>query len=242
MDKKYNGWTNYETWAVALWMDNDRLSYQYWREATREARSEAPGCKQVTNGIWDVDAAARFLIADWLKEDFGDKAPTSEPTVYSDLLQASLESVNWQEIAEHLLEETGGQTEPNPEQSDEPLVVVSTYSRAQALEDGVLVEVTETAKEAGIQFPAAVTAAVWAQYVEVPPGIECQDQDGRLWDILWMLRCAILGANGQKTDRVDFELFIRNDTGAPRPIKLKALCGPGDDAEPVVTVMLPHED
>lgn len=242
MDKKYNGWTNYETWAVALWMDNDHLRHQFWREAANEARSVAPGCKQVADGIWDADQAARFLLADWLKEDFDENAPTSEPTVYCDLLQASLESVAWQEIADHLLEDTEGHTEPNSEQSDEPSVVVSTYTRAQALKDGVLVEVTETAKEVGIKFPAAVTAAVWAQYVEVPSGVECQDKDGRLWDILWMLRCAILGANGQKSDRVDFELFVKNDAGAPRPVKLKALCGPGDDAESVITVMLPEED
>jgi len=26
-DTTYNGWTNYETWNVALWLDNDRYYY-----------------------------------------------------------------------------------------------------------------------------------------------------------------------------------------------------------------------
>lgn len=242
MDKKYNGWTNYETWAVALWMDNDALCHRYWREAAHEARSEAPKCQQVTDDIWTESQAARFLLADWIKEGISEKAPTSEPSVYTDLLQAALDSVEWQEIADHLLEDTKDETPPNPERSNEPFEIISTYTRAQALEDGVLVEVTETAKEAGIIFPTAVTAAVWAQYVEVPEGIEGQDKDGRLWDVLWMLRCAILGKNGRKSDRVDFELLVKNDVGEPRPVKLKSICGPGDDAEPVITIMLPGED
>ena len=28
MSQEYNGWTNYETWNVALWLDNDYESYQ----------------------------------------------------------------------------------------------------------------------------------------------------------------------------------------------------------------------
>ena len=242
MDKKHEGWTNYETWTVALWMNNDALSQRYWREAAGEARSEAPTCKQVADRIWTKDEAVRFLLADWIKEDIAGEAPTKEPSVYSDLLQAALDSVNWQEIADHLLEDTKDEAPPNPERSNEPFEIISTYTRAQALEDGILIDVTETAKEAGIVFPAAVTAAVWAKYVEVPQAVEGQDRAGRLWDILWMLRCAILAKNGQKSDRVDFELLVKNDVGEPRPVKLKSICGPGDDAQPVITIMLPDED
>lgn len=242
MDKKHEGWTNYETWAVALWMDNDALRHRYWREAAHEARSEAVDCKQVADGIWSVDEAGRYRLADWIKEDIAGEAPTKKPSVYSDLLHAALDAVNWQEIADHLFEDTKDETPPDPERSNEPFEIISAYTRAQALEDGVLLDITEMAKEAGIIFPAAVTAAVWAKYVEVPKGVEGQDKDGRLWDILWMLRCAILGKNGRKSDRVDFELLVKNDVGAPRPVKLKSICGPGDDAEPVITIMLPDED
>lgn len=70
--------------------------------------------------------------------------------------------------------------------------VISSYSRSQAIEDGYLVDVSETAREAGIRFPVALTRAVWDAYVEVPPKAEGQDEAGRLWDVLWMLRDGIM--------------------------------------------------
>jgi hypothetical protein len=74
--------------------------------------------------------------------------------------------------------------------------IISSYSRAQALEDGELVDVSETAREAGIRFPVAVTRALWAAYVEVPRGVSCQDETGRLWDVVSMLRFAIARSQG----------------------------------------------
>jgi hypothetical protein len=119
--------------------------------------------------------------------------------------------------------------------------VIDRYTRAQAIEDGVLVDVSPVAREAGIKFPVALTRAVWSQYVEVPPGVTCQDEKGRLWDILWMLR-----ANLKRGGSVLlYRLRVRNDNRYSRPaplVTLKALCGPGDDLEPVITIMLPNED
>jgi hypothetical protein len=121
--------------------------------------------------------------------------------------------------------------------------VISSYSRAQAIEDGVLVNVSATAEEAGIKFPVAMTSAVWGKYVEVPEGVKCQDEQGRLWDILWMFRCAAAKFNG---DTLLFKLYVRNHNRERLTsrdlVTLKAICGPGDDAEPVITIMLPDED
>jgi hypothetical protein len=120
--------------------------------------------------------------------------------------------------------------------------LIHRYTRADALRDGVLVDVTETAKEAGIKYPVALTRAVWEQYVKVPPGVVCQDEAGRLWDICWMLRCAIGRSSGRTI--LTFGLHVRNDNreGTPPLVRLKAVCGPGDDAEPVVTVTMLNED
>jgi hypothetical protein len=120
--------------------------------------------------------------------------------------------------------------------------VISVYTRAQALEDG-LVDVSEMAKEAGIKFPVALTAAVYGQYVEVPEGITGQDERGRLWDILWMFRCAAAKFDGST---LLFKLYVRNHTrerlGSRDLVTLKAVCGPGDTPDPVITIMLPEED
>lgn len=119
---------------------------------------------------------------------------------------------------------------------------IHRYSRADAIRDGVLIDVTAAAKEAGFRVPVALTAAVWAECVAVPPGVACQDEKGRLWDIVWMLRCAI--GRGRTGSEVRFGLHFRNDNreGTPPLVRLKAICGPGDGGEPVVTVMLPEED
>ena len=124
----------------------------------------------------------------------------------------------------------------------EEFELIHSYSRKQAIEDGVLVDVTETAKEAGIKYPTAVTSAVFEGYVAVPPGVEAQDERGRLWDLLWLLRVAISRHPETEGDTLLFTVFIRNDNTEPKPVKFKAIVHPGDDAEPVITVMLPDED
>lgn len=120
--------------------------------------------------------------------------------------------------------------------------LIHSYSRAQAIEDGVLIDVSDTAREAGFTFPVALTHAVHASYVEVPEGVPCQDPSGRLWDILWMLRHAIRSQPSSGPE-VKFQLLVQNTRkGPPRLVTLKSLCGPGDEGEPVITILLPDED
>ena len=121
--------------------------------------------------------------------------------------------------------------------------VIFTYSRAQAVADGFQVDVTTTAKEAGIRFPVFLTRTVFDTYVAVPEGVHSQDKAGRLWDIVWMLRFAI-GKAASGRSRLPFALYVRNDNGAPRLVKLIAMCGAldADDPQPAITVMMPDED
>ena len=121
--------------------------------------------------------------------------------------------------------------------------IIYAYTRAQAVADGFQVEVSKMAAQAGLRFPVFLTRAVNDAYVTVPPGVTCQDEVGRLWDILTMLRLAIYRAKpGQ--DRLPFALYVRNDTNARCLVKLVATCGPLDidDPQPAITVMLPDED
>jgi hypothetical protein len=138
--------------------------------------------------------------------------------------------------------ERGPKMEGQTQNPWEGTPVIDSYSRAQAIEDGVLVDVSSVAREAGIKFPVAMTRTVWAKYVEVPEGVICQDESGRLWDILWMFRSQA----SRGGDTLLFKLHIRNDNLALSLhgdlVTLKAVCGPGDTPEPVVTIMLPEED
>ena len=120
--------------------------------------------------------------------------------------------------------------------------VIYSYTRAQAVADGVQVEVTKTAKEAGISFPVFLTRTVFDAYVAVREGVTGQDEAGRLWDVIWMLRFAILRSRGG--DRVPVALYVRNDNRRAKLVKLIAQCGPldMDDPAPAITVMLPEDD
>jgi hypothetical protein len=122
-------------------------------------------------------------------------------------------------------------------QSDE---IIHTYTRAQAIADGILVDASEMAKEAGLKHPVALTRKVFEKYVEVPAGVEAQDETGRLWDILYMLRVAAANSNGES--EILFQLYVRNDNQKAKLVTLKSVCGPGDNASPHITVMLPNED
>ena len=132
--------------------------------------------------------------------------------------------------------------------------VIHTYSRRQAIEDGVLVQlsgpgyegdpwVPEMVAELGYRIPIAMTATAFGQYVELTPAAEraCNDIKGRLWDVLWMLKLAI-GRCPVDTDTIYFDLYCVVDRVKPKLVRLKSLCGPGDEAEPVLTIMFPEED
>jgi hypothetical protein len=132
----------------------------------------------------------------------------------------------------------------NTENQESPFgPVIYAYTRKQAVADGVQVEVTKTAKEAGISFPVFLTRTVFDAYVAVPEGVSGQDEAGRLWDVVWMLRFAITRSRSGQ-DRVPVALYVRNDNRAAKLIKLIATCGALDidDPQPAITVMMPDED
>jgi len=91
----YNGWTNYETWATKLWMDNDQGAQEYWQEQAEHYRDEP------------------WKFAKAIKAEHEEQAPEIHG-VFSDLLGAALGAVNWDEIAQSLiadLEPVDAQTE-----------------------------------------------------------------------------------------------------------------------------------
>lgn len=113
---------------------------------------------------------------------------------------------------------------------------IFTYTRQQAIEDGVLVDVTEWASAdkgfiGGFKCPVAMTAAVFA--LCEPPKGSYEDVRGRAHDVLWMASCA---ARGGGSDRL-FKVKIGR-----RLHTLRMVAGPGDNAELVITIMLPDED
>jgi hypothetical protein len=122
---------------------------------------------------------------------------------------------------------------------EEQTNIVFAYSRAQAIADRVLMDTGEMAKEAGFRYSVALTAAAWQLCVAVPEACPWQDERGRLWDVLNVLR---VSSRNKSSSGIEFSLLVQNDDTGPKLVTLQALCGPGDDLEPVITVMLPGED
>lgn len=123
---------------------------------------------------------------------------------------------------------------------------ISVYSRDDALRDGVLIAADpETCREAGILWPVAMTDHLWS-YIDPGNLEEMPDQSvsGRLWDLLWMFATSAKMSRGES--RIKFRVSFQMKTGRTRPrvetIMIIGVCGPGDEGEPVITLMLPEDD
>ena len=126
--------------------------------------------------------------------------------------------------------------------------IISTYTRAQAIEDGVLIDVSPTAKEAGFEWPVAMTVGAWTDCVAWSDRDSqtqvYQDQSGRLWDLIFMAFQAI-ALSRETGDRLLFRLYrvLRDGHSTDAELTtLKLIVGPGDSGEPVITILLPNED
>lgn len=96
----YNGWKNYETWAVKLWLDNDEGTYNYMRTRAGEVLEE-----HTDEGTVD-DSGFRIAFADFLKEYHDEQLEEIMPEnsgVFTDLLRGALSDVDWFEIADAYL-------------------------------------------------------------------------------------------------------------------------------------------
>ena len=116
--------------------------------------------------------------------------------------------------------------------------VIYSYTREQAIEDGVLVDVTETAREAGFKINVVITGPLWATINDIPAYAVGQDVEGRLWDVLWM---ASVGARNNKNESYFHFPVYMAVYGAVREIELFCEVHPGDNGEAVCTIGYPED-
>ena len=128
------------------------------------------------------------------------------------------------------------------------LRVVST--RETAIRDGSLLDVTDTAHEAGFRWSVALTRAVWSDCVEWSSANTqaqvSQHEADRLWDVLWLALLALLAARNapDAAQHTTYRLYrVPSDgrTTKPRLVRLHMRAHPGDDVEPVITISLYSE-
>ena len=119
---------------------------------------------------------------------------------------------------------------------------ISVYTRAEALEDGVLKDVSDLARQAGFIYPLAIELDLYARLDpnERDAAIG-QDFTSRMWDVLTMLKDA--ANRTPRTDRLHFQVLIQEiEKAGAEPemntMNLCAVCLPGDNFEPVITIEL----
>ena len=101
--KEYNGWTNYETWVVNLWIGNDQGSSNYWHDQAVAELEHAQADASFTK--WE---RATLALADALKEHHELALPEVQGFA-ADLLGAAMSEVNWHEIAGAMVDEAHAQ-------------------------------------------------------------------------------------------------------------------------------------
>ncbi len=83
--KPHNGYTNYATWCVCLWWNNDQALHERLREIARNPNADDH----------EKSDQLQEMTEDWCF-DYG----TKEADLSTDLLSSALADVNWLEIIE----------------------------------------------------------------------------------------------------------------------------------------------
>ena len=127
----------------------------------------------------------------------------------------------------------GGETELN---------AIHSYSRAQAIEDGVLIDVTKQAKDIGIRIPAALTAGVWTEAIAAPIETELASEISEESRVKELLEMAMMELETSPSKCVRFVYHVMMTLDHSKRLEFRVVVGPGDDGREVLTVMLPQED
>lgn len=104
MSEHYNGYMNYETWCVALWLDNDENAQTHWNERAQEIWDELGDRRDYDKSI-DRDGQASYDLATELQDCIEGALPPGLDGMFKDLLTSALNVVNWDEIARGYIEE-----------------------------------------------------------------------------------------------------------------------------------------
>ena len=123
-------------------------------------------------------------------------------------------------------------------EADQPFgPIIYSYTRKQAIEDGALVDVTELARMEGFRLHTAMTATLYGEAVREPAGVKPPEgvKVDQATAVRWLLKRLHLAIKtlAPNEDQVHVKMG---------GIEFWALCGPGDEGEPVLTVMLEGED
>jgi hypothetical protein len=118
-------------------------------------------------------------------------------------------------------------------------------TRAQALADGLLIDISDFAKEAYFRCPMAATGNLFYNYLSPHYDLLSwgQSLSARILDTLAVLKTAIRAnpTARQLTFTASFVMLMEH-TPAPIPVQITATLGHGDDGKPVITLSQAEDD
>lgn len=125
---------------------------------------------------------------------------------------------------------------------DQEWPLISVYTRKQAIEDGVLIDITEAAKRSGFKLPFAITSNLHQQYVGPPvevqdiPGQSEEERLARLLNQAWIAACS-----EKQSNHVVFGMMFLMEPEEFETTNIWLIIDGGDDGQPVLTLMLPED-
>lgn len=137
--------------------------------------------------------------------------------------------------------ETAHEVQASPAEEDHTHDFATFLDRKDAIQAGVLIDVTPTAKGLGITFPIAVTKPLWNIGIAADQAVTEEERAGRLRDVLMAFRLR-LSSLVTVSPLIDFPaLLSMPPNSVPQPIPLFALIQPDEEHRATVTLLLPNE-
>lgn len=114
-------------------------------------------------------------------------------------------------------------------------------NRQEAIQAGMLIDVTEDAKQLGLTFPVTVTKPLWDIGIAPIPELSEEDKAERLRDVLMAFRLRLAGQT-TLSPLIDFPAMLALPPGGvPQPVPLFALIQPDEQNRATATLLLPNE-
>lgn len=119
--------------------------------------------------------------------------------------------------------------------------VIFSYTREDAINDGIYIKVNGEAKEAGIHFPVCISSNLYHKHIDPKQMPVGQDKDARLWDVLHTFRNSAMENGGSF---MKFEVYFLNEDLSGKLVTLCASCEPKSmtDQSPAINIFLPEDD
>lgn len=154
---------------------------------------------------------------------------------------SSIEAASPIPVTEGIQLELAGKSEETPEVKNPVSAGQVSENRQQAIQAGILIDVTADAKKLGLTFPVTITKPLWEVGIAPLSSMSEEDKSARVRDVLMAFRLRLAGQT-TLSPLIDFPAMLAMPPGAvPQPVPLFALIQPDEENRAMATLLLPNE-